>query len=128
MAKNKAKLLEDIRGKVSALLEEETKIKQDLVAELSEFMIAAQVFSIDFDVLLGGILSVVHTAQKTGKLIRKEEEEEEEEEKEKNKIREEWKKSGETFRRQLGKQRIKKNPHPDSQEDSQDQNLAKEAA
>jgi hypothetical protein len=69
MAKNKVQLLEDIRGKVSALLEEENKIKQDLVTEFCDFMIAANALSIDFDMLLGGILDIVQTVQKTTQSI-----------------------------------------------------------
>ena len=53
------KRLTDIRQKMMALRQEESKIQHDLSGELSKILVDVQALEIDFDVLIGGILEVI---------------------------------------------------------------------
>jgi len=82
---NLTQKLETIHQEILSLKNKEREIETTLVAEMVTLLKSANAFYLDFDVVLGGLLEVIHKAQN-------------------NSLEQEnWRQAGETFRKKLKK-------------------------
>ncbi len=55
--------LAQIKGKMATLQQEQDKIRQNFCQGLSQYLIEAEAFEVDFDILVGGIIEVIADAK-----------------------------------------------------------------
>ncbi len=51
--------LAQIKGKMATLQQEQDKIRQNFCQGLSQYLIEAEAFEVDFDILIGGVIEVI---------------------------------------------------------------------
>jgi len=85
--------LEDIRSKITSLQHQEKQIQESLASELVKVLEEADILSVDFKTLVGGMLHVQHTANTDPRAA------------------EAWQQSGEKFLKKRIKGRNKQTPN-----------------